>query len=154
MEVEKRLFEIYEKVKEKTHTKKDQFMLVFLETFYHKRAEAYLKTYMNRDLKNRLDKGLKKIEDDYQKSLPKYKSGDPVYLLVKDHDNRAYKIHSIHVHQNKKIGYTYLDEDNEESNYIYPEALFVRRNTGRLEVDNTSFEALISDLNAKDESWA
>lgn len=57
MEVEKRLFEIYEKVKEKTHTKKDQFMLVFLETFYHKRAEAYLKTYMNRDLKNRLDKG-------------------------------------------------------------------------------------------------
>lgn len=75
-------------------------------------------------------------------------------MLVKDHDNRAYKIHSIHVHQNKKIGYTYLDEDNEESNYIYPEALFVRRNTGRLEVDNTSFEALISDLNAKDESWA
>lgn len=58
MEVEKRLFAIYEKFKEKTHTKRDQLMLVFLDTFYHKRTEAYFNAYMAQ--------GLKKIDDEYQ----------------------------------------------------------------------------------------
>lgn len=99
MEVEKRLFAIYEKVKEKTHTKRDQLMLVFLNTFYHKRTEAYFNAYMAHGLKNR-----RRIS----KSLPKLKSGDPVYLLVKDHDTRVY---CIHLHKNKKIGYTYVNEN-------------------------------------------
>jgi hypothetical protein len=156
MEVEKKLSVICEKMYNETHTKKDKAILFFFNTFYAKRTEAYLKEYLDKEdvrlagLKATLDK----LEKQNKPAIPKFKSGDSVYLLVKDHDNRPYTIYSIHINQNNKIGYTYIDEEKVVSNYIYPEALFVYRNTGRLDVDKTSFEDLLNDLKAKDESWA
>jgi len=156
MEVEKKLSVICERMYNKTHTKKDKAVLFFFNTFYAKRTDAYLKEYFNKeDVRIAgLKATLEKLEKQNKPAIPKFKSGDSVYLLVKDHDNRPYTIYGIHIHQNNKIGYTYIDEDKAVSNYIYPESLFVYRNTGRLEVDNTSFEDLLNDLKSKDESWA
>lgn len=156
MEVEKKLSVICERMYNKTHTKKDKAVLFLFNTFYAKRTDAYLKEYFNKeDVRIAgLKATLEKLEKQNKPAIPKFKSGDSVYLLVKDHDNRPYTIYGIHIHQNNKIGYTYIDEDKEVSNYIYPESLFVYRNTGRLEVDNTSFEDLLNDLKSKDESWA
>lgn len=156
MEVEKKLSVICERMYNKTHTKKDKAVLFFFNTFYAKRTDAYLKEYFNKEDVRiaELKATLEKLEKQNKPAIPKFKSGDSVYLLVKDHDNRPYTIYGIHIHQNNKIGYTYLNEEKEASNYIYPESLFVYRNTGRLEVDKTSFEDLLNDLKSKDESWA
>lgn len=156
MEVEKKLAVVCEKIYNKTYTNKDRAILIFFHAFYSKRTKAYFKEYFKKE-DNRLA-GLKatldKLEKENQRAIPKFKSGDSVYLLVKDHDNRPYTIYGIHINQNNKIGYTYLNEDKEESNYIYPETLFVYRNMGRLDIDKTSFEDLLNDLKSKDESWA
>lgn len=154
MEVEKRLSIIYSKIQENTHTKKDQLMLAFLDMFYHKRTEAYFKEYTDQDLKDRINAGLRKMEEDRKMPIPKFKSGDEVYLILKEHDDKPYVINSIHMHRDKLIGYTFLNENKVPSGHIYPEALFVHRNIGRLDSDNTSYEKFISDLKSKYESWA
>lgn len=153
MKVEKHLSIIYSKVKEKRYTKKDQLMLFFLYTFYHKRSEAYLRIHLNGNVKNRMKDILHQLERHNQQVPPKFKNGDAVYLFVEDHEHRQYTIHSVHLLPDKKIGYTYMNEYKEESNYIYPESAFVRRNIGRLEVDDTSFSQFMMDLKAKDKSW-
>lgn len=156
MEVEKKLSVICERMYNETHTKKDKALLLFFNMFYAKRTDAYLKEYFEKEA-IRIDglrATLKQLEKDNQPAIPKFKSGDPVYLFVKDHDNRPYTIYSIHVHKDNKIGYTYINEDQEKSNHIYPEALFVHRNIGRLDVNGTSFDEFINDLKKRDESWA
>lgn len=152
MKVEKHLSIIYANVKDKKYTRKDQLILFFLYTFYHKRSEAYLKRHLNGTVSNKMKDVLKQIERHNQQVTPKFKSGDAVFLFVKDHENRLYTIHTVHLLPDKKIGYTYMNEYKEESNYIYQESLFVRRNIGRLECDNTSFSKFMTDL-MKDESW-
>lgn len=156
MEVEKKLLVICEKIYNETYTKKDKAILFFFNTFYPKRTDVFMKDYLEKDAEriSGLKETLKKLEKANQPAIPKFKSGDAVYLFVKDHENRPYTIYGIHIHKDNKIGYTYIDEDKEVSNYIYPEALFVYRNTGRLDVDKTSFEDLLNDLKSKDESWA
>lgn len=156
MEVEKKLSIICEKMYKETHTKKDKALLVFFHAFYAKRTKAYLKEYFNKEDARLvgIKEKLKQLEKENQPAIPKFKSGDAVYLFVKDHENRPYTIHGIHIHQNNIIGYTYRNEDKEESNYIYPEALFVRRNTGRLDIDNTSFDDFMNNLKKSNETWA
>jgi hypothetical protein len=156
MEVEKKLAVICERMYNGTHTKKDKSVLFFFNTFYAKRTAAYLEEYLNKedDRLAGLRATLEKLEKENKPAIPKFKSGDEVYLILKEHDNKPYIINSIHVHRDKIIGYTFLNEDKVPSGHIYPEALFVYRNIGRLDSDNTSYEKFISDLKTKYEAWA
>ena len=155
MEVEKKLSIICEKIYNKTYRYRDRCALFFFYLVYPKRTKTYFKDYFIKedDKIKELRSILKKLEKEKEPAVPKFKSGDSVYLLVKDHDNKPYTIYSIYINKNNKIGYTYIDEDEEVSNYIYPETLFVYRNTGRFDIDKTSFNDLVNDLQSKNESW-
>lgn len=154
MDVERHLTKIYKKISAGNYNRKDRAYLAFFELFFSKRSAAHLENYLEQDLQSRIDDELKKIADKNKTPIPKFRSGSEVYLILEEHDNKPYVINSIHIHRDKKIGYTFLDEERKASNYIYPEALFVHRNTDRLDTDNTSFESFMNNLESQYKSWA